>query len=60
MTDGEIFSLECTQCDAGMDLASIDHAVAAGWIDVVEHDGPAWTHLGVCPECQKTEDRVSE
>ena len=49
------FSLECVECDAGMDIQSAEQALLSGWNDVRADDGPAWNYLGHCPECARDE-----
>lgn len=45
------FSLECFNCDAGMDVDSFEQAIILGWEDIQFDDGLAWNYLGLCPEC---------
>ena len=51
------FSLECYCCDAGMDLATVEAAIVAGWTEIREDSGLAWNYLGLCPECAASENR---
>jgi hypothetical protein len=45
------FSLTCYDCDAGMEISSIEAAVIAGWRMIQADDGPSWNFLGNCPDC---------
>jgi hypothetical protein len=50
------FALTCGSCDAGMGIRRQAEAIALGWTDVeLDPVGQemSWTHLGLCPECQK-------
>lgn len=48
------FSLVCSECDAGMDIESIDHAVAEGWADIdYAPDLPMANYVGLCPDCRE-------
>jgi hypothetical protein len=51
------FSLCCVSCDAGCNLTCPEHAIAAGWSNIIEDaDGIGWNYIGVCPTCQCEED----
>lgn len=45
------FSLECKECDAGMDIKNYQHALSEGWRDIEYDDGMGWNYLGHCPCC---------
>jgi hypothetical protein len=53
-TTGTPFSLVCRECDAGMDIANHDQAVADGWSEIdYAPDLPMANHVGLCPECRE-------
>ncbi len=48
------FSLQCVECDAGLDIESPEEAIAAGWTEIEEDfEGISWNYLGCCPEHQE-------
>ena len=48
------FSLVCCECDAGMEIASYDHAMAEGWTDIdYAPDLPMASFVGLCPDCRE-------
>lgn len=48
------FTLVCSECDAGMGIASGDEAVAAGWSDIdYAPDLPMANFIGLCPDCRE-------
>jgi hypothetical protein len=48
------FSLVCSECDAGTDIASHDQAVAEGWTGIdYAPDLPMANFVGLCPECRE-------
>jgi hypothetical protein len=50
------FTLQCVECDAGMDIESPEQAIADGWTEIEEDfDGLSWNYLGRCPEHQVEE-----
>jgi len=53
LADDIPFSLVCIHCDAGMDMATLDQAIADGWL-LVEFapDSPMANCLGLCPNCR--------
>lgn len=54
---GDPFSLICTYCDAGMEIATEQEAIAQGWTGI-EHapDLPNANYLGICPDCKRETD----
>ena len=52
------FSLECYDCDAGMDIRSHRNAELRGWSYIIFDDGPAWNYLGLCPECKREREQA--
>jgi hypothetical protein len=52
------FTLVCCECDAGMEIASSDEAVAAGWSEIDYAPRlPMANFLGVCPDCLESFER---
>lgn len=50
------FSLVCVNCDAGMEIASHDEAIAKGWTEIeFAPDLPMSNYLGLCPDCRHEE-----
>lgn len=48
------FSLVCSECDAGMGIASYEQAMAEGWTDIdYAPDLPMANFIGVCPDCRE-------
>lgn len=57
--DGTVFSLTCEQCDAGMDIACYDQALAEGWTNIgYDPGGLAWNYVGLCPDCRRAEETL--
>ena len=55
--DAADFSLICSECDAGMDIVSYDHALSDGWTGIsYDPDGLAWNCVGLCPACRRAQD----
>jgi hypothetical protein len=51
------FTLTCSECDAGMEIESHEHAVAEGWTDIdYRPDLPMANYVGLCPVCRETFD----
>ena len=49
------FTLVCERCDAGMEIASYDQALAEGWTEIeFAPDCPQANFVGLCPACQRT------
>lgn len=47
------FSLQCEECDAGMDVKSRRSATARGWTSIRKDDGISYNFVGLCPDCRK-------
>ena len=48
------FSLVCEYCDAGMEIGSLEEAIAAGWTDIeFVPDCPMANFIGTCPGCSR-------
>lgn len=46
------FSLVCSECDAGMNVASYEQALVEGWSDIdYAPDLPMANFIGLCPDC---------
>lgn len=57
--DYEEFSLECSDCDDGVQYRTQEDAEAAGWIDITpDPSGYSWNHLGLCPLCKAAMDAM--
>jgi len=58
------FSLACEACDGGMEIASYEEAITAGWTDICyAPDLTMANFLGLCPECrwrQEEEERARQ
>ncbi len=54
LADDVPFSLVCFHCDAGMEMATIDQALAEGWTGIeFAPDLPMANWLGLCPDCRR-------
>lgn len=50
------FSLVCINCDAGMDISSMEEAIARGWTSIeCDPDLPMANFVGYCPDCRREE-----
>jgi hypothetical protein len=51
------FTLICSECDAGGDIATEEEAIAAGWSQIrPAPDLPQANFLGLCPNCRRPTD----
>lgn len=58
--DRPVFSLTCQECDAGQGVASMEEAVAAGWLDIVPAGGLIEAnYCGLCPTCRANRHECS-
>ena len=54
IVDRVAFSLVCSECDAGSDIESLDHAAAEGWSEIdYAPDLPMANYVGLCPDCRE-------
>ena len=50
-------NIQCTYCDAGDDIASLEQAVDEGWAGIdFAVDYPHPSHIGTCSDCRRLED----
>ena len=48
------FTIDCSECDAGTDIKTIDRAVTEGWAEIDYAPGlPMANYIGLCPECRE-------
>jgi hypothetical protein len=48
------FSLTCSECDAGTDVANYEQAIAEGWVWIdYAPDLPMANFIGLCPDCRE-------
>ena len=48
------FSLVCCECDAGMNVADYEQAMADGWTGIdYAPDLPMANYVGLCPDCRE-------
>lgn len=51
------FTLVCSECDAGGDIATEAEAIDAGWSQIQSApDLPQANFLGLCPDCRRQTD----
>lgn len=48
------FSLVCSECDAGMNIESLEQATTEGWTEIdYAPDLPMANFIGLCPDCRE-------
>jgi hypothetical protein len=48
-----VFTLVCSNCDAGMEILTEEQAIARGWAGIEPaFDLPQANYCGLCPDCR--------